>query len=135
MLEDQSVPEDACECEWSEDTFPLRREHRIPHDVRADIASFLHVCGRSYNCSTFVDEVTITRGYGQLDEFGSWEFPLYLPILALAEAREAIRSLSESIDQDVQRMMRRQQSLEDGTLPAQSDKQENASCENASLSN
>lgn len=33
--------------------------------------------GEKYTCSTFIDDVTTTYGYGILDDYGSWEFELY----------------------------------------------------------
>lgn len=50
-------------------------EHRIPLEVREDIAAFLLAAGRRPCCSTGIGGET-TRGYGRLDEYGYWEYPL-----------------------------------------------------------
>lgn len=41
--------------------------------------------GEQWSCSTFIDEVTTTYGYGKLDELGCWEFPLPKAVVALLE--------------------------------------------------
>jgi hypothetical protein len=48
----------------------------LPLITRRWIAAFLEAAGVRAGCSTFIDDETITLGYGKLDEFGSWEFPL-----------------------------------------------------------
>lgn len=53
-----------------------RDKHRIPLDVRADIGAFLHAAGARPSVSTFIDDETITHGYGRLSEFGDWEYPV-----------------------------------------------------------
>lgn len=59
----------------------------IPLEVRADIAQFLFACGRKPGVSTAIDDDTLTQGYGHLDEYGFWEYPL--PHLGLwSEMRE-----------------------------------------------
>lgn len=30
-----------------------------------------------HNISTLIDDVTLSCGYGDLDEYGAWEFPCY----------------------------------------------------------
>lgn len=37
-----------------------------------------YFAGIKYKCATGIDEsITITRGYGKLDDCGFWEYPLY----------------------------------------------------------
>lgn len=45
-------------------------------ETREWIAAFLQAADVRPKCSTFIDDETITPGYGRLDEFGDWEFPL-----------------------------------------------------------
>lgn len=41
------------------------------------IAFFYYFAGKKLSCSTFIDEVTITHGYGKLDgNIGIWEYQL-----------------------------------------------------------
>lgn len=44
-------------------------------ETREWIAAFLRAAGVRPKCSTSIAD-TLTSGYGRLDEFGSWEFPL-----------------------------------------------------------
>jgi hypothetical protein len=59
------------------DQYWRRPAHRIPLDVRADIGAFLHAAGVHPMVSTFIDDETITHGYGELDGYGDWEFPVF----------------------------------------------------------
>lgn len=34
------------------------------------------ISGESYNVSTFIDEVTLTYGYGELSSLGCWQYEL-----------------------------------------------------------
>jgi len=43
--------------------------------MRHEIACFLAAAGVRPSCSTGIDGL-LTRGYGRLDEFGFWEYPL-----------------------------------------------------------
>ena len=45
------------------------------------IAKILYKIGRKPHVSTFVDEETITMGYGKLDFDGLFQFPLPLKII------------------------------------------------------
>ncbi len=47
----------------------------IPDGVNEGIAAFLEAAGRKPKISTGIHD-RITRGYGRLDEFGLWQFPL-----------------------------------------------------------
>jgi len=47
----------------------------IPAEMRHEIACFLAAAGVRPSCSTGIDGL-LTRGYGRLDEFGFWEYPL-----------------------------------------------------------
>jgi len=40
------------------------------------IALFFYYTGKKYWSSTFIDEDTITAGYGKLDNIGMFEYPL-----------------------------------------------------------
>jgi hypothetical protein len=42
------------------------------------MAKVFHAMGIKYGISMGIDD-KITRGYGELDENGFWEYPLYLP--------------------------------------------------------
>lgn len=54
----------------------LLREYRIPLEVREAIAAFLFAVGRRPLHSTSIAG-TETSGYGELDDYGFWEYPLY----------------------------------------------------------
>lgn len=43
--------------------------------------------GEEWSCSTFIDGVTPTYGYGRLDELGCWEYPLPEAVTRLLEER------------------------------------------------
>ena len=40
------------------------------------IAIILYILGKKASSSTFIDEDTITMGYGHLDHLGDFEYPL-----------------------------------------------------------
>jgi hypothetical protein len=40
------------------------------------MAMVMYINGDKPNCSTAIDGDTITVGYGKLDNFGYWEYPL-----------------------------------------------------------
>lgn len=40
------------------------------------VALFLYFIGKQYKTSVFIDEVTLTYGYGKLDTIGCWEYQL-----------------------------------------------------------
>lgn len=40
------------------------------------IAHLLYNLGKKPECSTFIDEDTITMGYGRMDSLGDFQFPL-----------------------------------------------------------
>ena len=48
---------------------------RIPLEVRADVAAFFQAVGVRPCYSTGIHGL-ITRGYGRLDDYGFWEYPL-----------------------------------------------------------
>ena len=51
------------------------REYKIPLPMRAAIADFLFAAGRKPGHSTSIAD-TPTSGYGELDDYGFWEYPL-----------------------------------------------------------
>ena len=52
------------------------REYKIPPPMRAAIADFLFAAGRKPGHSTSIAD-TPTSGYGELDDYGFWEYPLH----------------------------------------------------------
>jgi len=44
---------------------------------RTEIGLLFLLIGIRLNCSTSIDEITTTYGYGQLDAYGFWQFPAY----------------------------------------------------------
>jgi hypothetical protein len=50
-------------------------EYRIPLSVRRDIALFLLTAGCKPCFSTSIAD-TPTAGFGDLDEYGFWEYPI-----------------------------------------------------------
>jgi len=44
--------------------------------VRSFCAVAIYLTGKKPSCSTFIDEVSITAGYGQLDDLGFFQYPL-----------------------------------------------------------
>lgn len=44
--------------------------------IRCKVANFLYFIGIKPTCSTFIDEVSITLGYGKLGRLGDWQYPL-----------------------------------------------------------
>jgi len=54
------------------------REYKISLPMRAAIADFLFAAGRKPGHSTSIAD-TPTSGYGELDDYGFWEYPLDAP--------------------------------------------------------
>lgn len=46
-----------------------------------------YTAGVKPSCSTFIDEVTMTYGYGELSDFGSWEFEIPHSVLSQGEPK------------------------------------------------
>jgi hypothetical protein len=44
--------------------------------IRRFCAIIIYLTGKKPSCSTFIDEVSITAGYGQLNDFGDWQYSL-----------------------------------------------------------
>lgn len=71
------------QCTKQHEAIRLRFESRmdasgkmhLPDAVRADVAAFLQAAGVRPRFSTSIAD-ELTSGYGDLDEFGFWEFPL-----------------------------------------------------------
>jgi len=51
------------------------RDYKIPLAMREAIAKFLFAAGRKPGHSTSIAD-TPTSGYGELDDYGFWEYPL-----------------------------------------------------------
>ena len=52
------------------------RDYKIPLPMREAIADFLFAAGRKPGHSTSIAD-TPTSGYGELDDYGFWEYPLH----------------------------------------------------------
>jgi gamma-glutamylcysteine synthetase len=54
--------------------------HNVLYFMRSCWAVILYLFGKRPSCSTFIDETSITAGYGQLDDLGDFQysFPLWL---------------------------------------------------------
>ena len=44
--------------------------------IRSFCAVVIYLTGKKPNCSTFIDEVSITAGYGKLNDLGDWQYSL-----------------------------------------------------------
>jgi hypothetical protein len=55
---------------------------RLPLRIRRIIAWVRHTAGNKPVFSTFIDEDTITGGYGQLDDIGFFYYPLSSKVIA-----------------------------------------------------
>ena len=51
------------------------RDYKIPIAMREAIAEFLFAAGRKPGYSTSIAGA-LTAGYGELDDYGFWEYPL-----------------------------------------------------------
>lgn len=58
-----------------ESRMDARGSMRLEDATREDIAAFLHAVGERPCFSNSIAD-TLTCGYGQLDDYGFWEFPL-----------------------------------------------------------
>lgn len=66
------------------------RAERLTYILCQAIGNTLFKLGARPCCSTAIDEETTTYGYGQLDEYGFWEFPVSSETVERKRRREAI---------------------------------------------
>ena len=48
----------------------------LKNNIRSLVAVIMYLIGIKLKCSTFIDEVSITAGYGKINDFGEFQYPL-----------------------------------------------------------